>query len=281
MIHTVSGFAAFLVLTGVLFALRHRLGLFASTVLFTLLAMLWLRFGFAPPLPGSILIMFGGTLIVAVLLYVTSSEAGRDAFWAPIRAMMLERRRRPLLYAALAVIPAAVAWQSYAASLFSSEPPPLIRSVHPSPPGSIEFAAPGAKEAKKIDLLLGDNPYRELEGSNPTQFKEKIAHGKIVYYENCFYCHGDKLIADGHLARAMSPPPQKFNAGVLPLFQETFFFWRIAKGGPGLPSEGTPWDSTMPVWETMLTEDDIWSVLTYLYDRQGLRPRKQEAAGAH
>jgi hypothetical protein len=26
-----------------------------------------------------------------------------------------------------------------------------------------------------------------------------------------------------------------------------------------------------------LSEEDMWSVILYLYDRQGLRPRKQEA----
>ena len=159
----------------------------------------------------------------------------------------------------------------------------MIRSIHPSPPGSLSIIEPGAEQAKVIDLINGNNPYRKLEQSNPDQFREKVAHGKTVYYENCFYCHGDKLIADGHLAAAISPPPAKFTDEVLPMFQETFFFWRIANGGPGLPDEGTPWDSVMPVWQKMLKEDDIWSVILYLYDRQALRPRTQEAhsGGGH
>ena len=57
------------------------------------------------------------------------------------------------------------------------------------------------------------------------------------------------------------------------MFTETFLFWRAAKGGPGLPSEGTPWDSTMPVWENYLPEEDIWASIMFLYDYTGLRPR--------
>ena len=47
-------------------------------------------------------------------------------------------------------------------------------------------------------------------------------------------------------------------------------FWRIAKGGPGLPREGTPWNSAMPAWEDLLTEDEIWAVIIFLYEQTGL-----------
>jgi hypothetical protein len=32
-----------------------------------------------------------------------------------------------------------------------------------------------------------------------------------------------------------------------PQLTESFVFWRIAKGGPGLPKEGAPWNSAMLV----------------------------------
>ena len=283
MMYTAISFAAYGLVVGALFVLRRRLGVFGSAFAFSVLSLVYLRFGFAPPLPRSILIFNGGVLVVAVLLYVTSSEAGREAFWNPIRALMVERRRRPLLIALLAVIPGVVAWQSYAASLPSKSPPPMIRSIHPSPPAMLSFMPPGAEQAKEIALVNAENPHRKLEQTNPGEFRKKVGHGKTVYYENCFYCHGDKLMADGHLAAAISPPPAKFSDEVLPMFEETFFFWRIANGGPGLPDEGTPWDSVMPVWQKMLSEDDIWSVILYLYDRQALRPRTPEAAagGGH
>ena len=36
----------------------------------------------------------------------------------------------------------------------------------------------------------------------------------------------------------------------------------------------------MPGWEDFLTEDEIWSVIIYLYDHSGFQPRRWEAAGA-
>ena len=33
------------------------------------------------------------------------------------------------------------------------------------------------------------------------------------------------------------------------MLRDTFLFWRISKGGPGLPEEGGPWDTAMPAWE--------------------------------
>ena len=34
----------------------------------------------------------------------------------------------------------------------------------------------------------------------------------------------------------------------------------------------------MPVWEDFLTEDEIWSVIIFLYERTGFQPRRWEAA---
>jgi len=57
-------------------------------------------------------------------------------------------------------------------------------------------------------------------------------------------------------------------------------FWRIAKGGPGLPREGAPWNSAMPAWEDILTEEEIWAVIIFLYDQTGAQPRSWEEEGA-
>jgi hypothetical protein len=53
-------------------------------------------------------------------------------------------------------------------------------------------------------------------------------------------------------------------------------FWRIAKGGPGLPREGAPWNSAMPAWEDFLSAEDIWAVTLFLYEQAGVTPRTWE-----
>ncbi len=60
---------------------------------------------------------------------------------------------------------------------------------------------------------------------------------------------------------------------IIPILQEGFLFWRIAKGAPGLPEEGGPWDSAMPAWESFLSEEEMWNVITFLTEFTGYPPR--------
>ena len=96
--------------------------------------------------------------------------------------------------------------------------------------------------------------------------------GSII--RTAFYCHGDDLDGEGHFAHGLSPLPANFqDPGIIPNFKESFFFWRISKGGPGLPPPATPWDSAMPVWEDYLTEEEIWDVIIFLSEYTGYKPR--------
>ena len=55
--------------------------------------------------------------------------------------------------------------------------------------------------------------------------------------------------------------------------QESYVFWRVVKGGPGLPREGGPSISSMPSWEASLTEEEVWKVILFIYDYTGNTPR--------
>ena len=112
-----------------------------------------------------------------------------------------------------------------------------------------------------------------------TSFKKHVAAGGETYIKNCVYCHGDNLDGHGQFAPALSPPPADFqDPGTIAMLQEAYLFWRIAKGGPGLPRESTPWNSAMPAWEDRLSEEQIWQVIMYLYDATGQQPRRWETA---
>ncbi len=145
------------------------------------------------------------------------------------------------------------------------------RTIHPPPPREIEF------KGKKINLSATDNPYRHLETSNPDSFKLHVANGRRVYYENCVFCHGDNLKGNGIFAYGLEPIPANFSdPTTIAMLQESYLFWRIAKGGPGLPQESFPWASAMPAWEKFLSEEEIWDVILFLYDYTGQKPRKRE-----
>lgn len=265
-----------------LFLLRRTLGLFWSCTIFFVASVTYIVVGFDPPVPASVVVMYVAVILTAMLMYVTSSEENRKAFLAPFVSVITKRGLWPLRFVLLLVIPGIVAWVTYQGALPSETAPPKIRSAHPSPPNAMDVLAAGMAEPAKFDIIKGDSPYRALEVSDPETFKEKLALGKAVYYQNCYYCHGDYMAADGHYADAVKPPPANFqDPGTIAMLEEAFIYWRVAKGGPGLPNAGTPWDSTMPAWEKMLTEDEMWAVILFMYEYTGYRPRTKENLGAH
>ena len=76
------------------------------------------------------------------------------------------------------------------------------------------------------------------------------------------------MSANGMFVHGLDPIPTNFH-DTIPLLRETYLFWRISKGGPGLPEEGGPWDTAMPVWEKFLKEDEMWDAILFLYDFTG------------
>jgi mono/diheme cytochrome c family protein len=147
--------------------------------------------------------------------------------------------------------------------------PPNLRSIHPAPPGEITF------RGKTMTLTGLNNPLRQ-HAESLEAYRDA---GRAIYYQNCMPCHGDHLDGLGHFAPAFNPLPANFqDNGTIAQLTESFVFWRVAKGGPGLPREGTPWNSAMPKWEDFLTEQQIWAVVLFLYDQTGWKPRTWESA---
>ncbi|MDP6947240.1 MAG: cytochrome c, partial [Myxococcota bacterium] len=248
-----------------LFLLRKKLGVFWGVAAFFGATIAWLRLGIDPPVPASVMMLYVGTMAIALLLYATSSEASRKAFLDPIVAVMCEKRLFIPRLILVILIPAAVGYVTHMLVLPSEAAPPKVRSVHPSPPNTMKVLAKGMTDPKTFDIIKDDSPLRPLEETDPAAWAEKLATGRVVYYQNCYFCHGDVMAADGHLGPTVKPPPASFqDPGTIAMLEEAFLYWRVAKGGPGLPDAGTPWDSSMPVWENMLTEDEMWAVIAYM-----------------
>jgi hypothetical protein len=230
-----------------------------------------LRFGFAAPIPASVITIYMGIVTAAILAYMSSSQSRRQEIARPLVHLMTEKRYTPLLGAIVIAIPALAAANVYVQMNAPIQPPFFARTVHPASPTEITV------HDKKIDLDNGENPFRHLETSNPAEFRTHVEHGRQVFYRNCVFCHGDNLSGNGMFVHALDPIPTNFtDAGTIPMLRETFLFWRISKGGPGLPEEGGPWDTAMPAWENFLKEDEIWDAILFLYDYTGTRPRAKE-----
>ena len=244
--------------------LRSR---FVQAVLVLVIAFVLFRFGIRPPAPWSVLTLYMSIVLLAVLVYVSSdSDSWRD-FLRPIRSTLVSPDKRYVRLGLLIVLPLLFGYYAYTQAAAKPQAPPELRAVHPAPPGSIQF------RGKEIAITGLDNPLRKDQAG----FKKHVAAGAEIYIRNCVYCHGDNLDGRGHFAYAFNLPPANFqDPGTIALLQEAFLFWRIAKGGPGLPKESTPWNSVMPAWEDRLTEEQIWQVIMYLYDATGQQPRRWE-----
>lgn len=254
--------------------LKHPLGQLATILV---VAFLVFDFGIAyvPPLlgiesapvPNSVLLQYMLTVLAGALIYVSDSEDRWREFKQPIRTVMVNDDYRAIRYGLLVVVPLLVGFVTFLQVRPTVAAPSALRSIHPAPPSRITFRG----EQMVLDGL--ENPLRS-EGSLAAHYER----GKTIYYRNCLPCHGDALDGAGHYAHGFNPAPIDLTNTIKDL-TESFVFWRVAKGGPGLPVEGTPWNSAMPVWEDFLTEDEIWSVIIFLYEQADLSPRTWEHAG--
>ncbi|MDP1904736.1 MAG: cytochrome c [Pseudomonadota bacterium] len=248
---------------------------------FTLALALWIavfagfKFGMTPPIPASVLMIYMVLISVAILVFVAADEARFAHFLAPLKAVFEGRAPKAVQIAVLAGIPLLAGWGAWLRTAPSWDAPYEPRVVHPEPPSQFVF------KGQRIDQTKLKNP---LRAGDPATLAGHVEAGKTLYYKNCFYCHGDALAGDGHFAPALRPIPANFrDVGTLSMLQESYVFWRIATGGPGLPKGATPWNSAMPAWQNFLTEEEIWQVILFIYEGSGSTPRTWEEAekGGH
>lgn len=256
--------------------MKLRLPAFWQAVLVLIGA--WLVFSLAVPpfMPRSVMVAYMIIVSVGVILYFSSDEDRWREFKAPIAATLRNDNTWPVRWALVIALPVIPGYLVYDALKPSRETPLELRQVHPSPPASIRVYG------KSYDLAKLENPVRmevlkQLETNADAAwqtYREAVQAGSQTYYQNCFYCHGDLLNGKGHFARGLDPLPTDFSdVGTIAQLQESFLFWRITTGGPGLPEGGMPWNSAMPVWHEMLSEEEVWNVITFLFDYVDQVPR--------
>lgn len=218
-----------------------------------------------PPLPGQVIMMFMILSFFAFLIYFSIEDETLKAFLEPVWVVLADDDKtiRRILIVYL-LIPLLAAYITHARVKPAFEPPVSARITHPEPPSEIEL------KGNTIRILGLVNPLRK----DAANLLNNTAEGKAIYYQNCFFCHGDDLDGKGNFAQAFNPVPPPFRGtDTIAQLPESYVFWRIAKGWRGLPVGAHPWDSAMPTFEDFLTEEQIWKVILFIYEATGNKPR--------
>lgn len=246
-----------------------RISLFTLCLVIFIASWVFLRFVMggliSVPIPNSVIAMYMGLILIAILVHVSVEDSRFSEFLRPVHQTLVEDNKRTRRIVLAILIPLLLCGFTYTNIAQKANPPGDPRDAHPTPPLELTY-----KDEVIGSMQEAQNPYRHYEKDDPELFKSHVDNGRRVYYQNCFYCHGDHLDGKGHFAAALNPLPANFqDPGIIPNFQESFFFWRISKGGPGLPPSGTPWNSAMPIWEDHLSQEEIWDVILFLSEYTG------------
>jgi hypothetical protein len=209
------------------------------------------------PLPSSLIFLYLLLTAAGIVIFETLSGESKEAFWGPMQRFLTGENiggLQAFRYGILILFPLLVGWQTYGSTATSDAPPAESRTIHPAPPGE----------------------YTGLSKPVP-KTPDNIMQGKGFYAAFCSPCHGGNFDGKGPAARGYNPPPANFaDPTTIAMLQESYLFWRIKKGGVGLPIEGAPWKSAMPRWELELPDEWIWKIIMGEYDGAHQSPRTWE-----
>ncbi len=231
-----------------------------------------------PPIPWTLFITYMVMWSIGTFLYVSQDpETFRD-FRRPIVKTIVGEYKFAQ-WVMLVGMPILVGFATYNSIYPSYQEPVELRTVHPAPPATTKV------HGKTYPLESTNNPFRIDEQDNykdsfpfldadKQEYMKYVTEGGTIFFQNCHYCHGDQLNGLGMFSHVFNPTPANFiDPGTIAMLQESFLFWRVAKGGPGLPNESTPWSSAMPPWEEHLNTEEIWKVILFEYWYTGWHPR--------
>ncbi len=92
-----------------------------------------------------------------------------------------------------------------------------------------------------------------------------VEAGKVIYANNCAACHGATGQGDGPSAAALDPRPSNLaDPTMMNSMTDSYLFWRISEGGVA-----APFNSQMPPWKGVLSEEEIWQVITFVRTLSG------------
>lgn len=99
-------------------------------------------------------------------------------------------------------------------------------------------------------------PDEYAEKTAPETTDESVLRGADIYAVNCLSCHGETGAGDGPVGATLDPKPAPIGH-TTQMLADNLLFYRISEGG-------VPFQTSMPAWKDVLTEEQIWDVLAYV-----------------
>lgn len=262
---------------------------FSKSVIVFCSIVLYLKYRVCPPMPFSVFITYTTVILLAILLWASSSEE----YWREFKQPILDTldaetsATRFVRAAVVLLVPFLAGWFTWNAMQVRIVEPVELRTIIPAPRPTfrafgkefvtLELKNPfrvndhGQYDQKYTDALSAEEggaglmrPKANPWGADISGYLKSVQDGGTIYFQNCVFCHGANLNARGPQNYASNPIATNFmQIRTILYIDEGQSFWRTAGGGPVIPLEGFPWASVMPPMEEHLTIDEIWKVLLF------------------
>jgi mono/diheme cytochrome c family protein len=106
--------------------------------------------------------------------------------------------------------------------------------------------------------------------TNPLQAtNDNLIGGATVYLDHCALCHGDPARPKSPLADSLNPAPPQFMTDAADMPENQNYYITV---------HGIRW-SGMPGWKNVLSDKDIWQVVTFLSHMNNLPPEVKSVFG--
>lgn len=92
--------------------------------------------------------------------------------------------------------------------------------------------------------------------TSPDLTDDALLRGAEIYKINCLACHGETAAGDGVAGAALNPLPSPIGH-TSQMLSDALVFYRISEGG-------VEFQTAMPAWKDVLTDQQIWDVIAYV-----------------
>ena len=157
----------------------------------------------------------------------------------------------------------------YAPSYRVQEGPRLL-----PPEGSIAIGGPDTTSPAPVELTYTADEYVGL--AEPAAFTASYdaEDGAELYRVNCAVCHGTGMRGDGPLKAKLTsgaPPPDLIDGAAGTGTEGEVFAWITygSRTGFTLAMIDQPNPTVMPVFRSLMTEEDRWHLVQYILGEQG------------